>query len=144
MQSQLHLTKFLEHNDYCDAIGDATNKVRTGTIGMLVGKIADLEEEAINDAYNAIMKDGKVTVDEATAVEALRTAYDAYVEFWSEDGYKTYKDNALLGADGVNLDNMEDALLTAQVKEVVRLVNALPATGADSAAVAKLLLLLKH
>ena len=129
--------KVLEHNDYCDAIGDATNKVRTGTIGMLVGKIADLEEEAINDAYNAIMKDGKVTVDEATAVEALRTAYDAYVEFWSEDGYKTYKDNALLGADGVNLDNMEDALLTAQVKEVVRLVNALPATGADSAAVAK-------
>ena len=129
--------KVLAHNDYCTDINDTTNTVRTGTIGMLVGKIADLEEEAIQDAYDAIMKDGKVTIDEADAVAALRTAYDAYVDFWSKDGYKTYKDNALLGTNGANLDTVEDNLLDAKVKEVVRLVNALPATGADAESVAK-------
>ena len=121
----------LAHNGYCEDIGDDSNDVRTGTINMLVEKLAELEEEALTDAHKAIMKDDKVTIEEAAQVEALRADYDAYVEYWDRDGYDDFYDATILDS-GNDVEAVEDDLLTAQVKEVVRIINELPATGASS------------
>ena len=116
------------HNEACSNVGDNTNTVRTGTIGMLVGAIEDLEAAAINDAIAAINKDGVVTVDEAEAVAALRANLDAYNKLAATDNYDTYY-SAIAEAD---VKTIEGKLLTAQVKEVVSNINNLPATGATA------------
>ena len=119
------------HNEACESVGDTTNKIRTGTIGMLVGKIKDLEAVAINNAYNAIYKDGVVTVDEAEAVAALRASFDAYNKLAATDYYEDYY-TTLANVTKAKVEDAESKLLTAQVKDVVSNINNLPATGATA------------
>ena len=116
------------HNEACSNVGDNTNTVRTGTIGMLVNAIQKLESDAITDAIAAINKDGVVTVDEAEAVAALRANLDAYNKLAATDNYDTYY-SAKAEAP---VETIEGKLLTAQVKEVVSNINNLPATGATA------------
>ena len=120
------------HNEACKSVGDTTNTVRTGTIGMLVGAIKDLELAAINDAIAAIDRDGAVTVDEEEAVAALRANIDAYNKLAATDYYKIYYASAIGEDNADDISDIEDALLTAQVKDVVSKINSLPATGATA------------
>ncbi len=130
--------KAVAHNDYWKNIGNATDDIRMGTVTGLVQKIADLEARAIENAYDKIWADKKVTVAEATDVEALRTAVDAFNDFWNNDDYVSFVTKSLVNmADKYDADTeaTEDALLVAYVDKLVSEVNALPATGATTAQV---------
>lgn len=130
--------KAVAHNDYWKNIGNATDDIRMGTVTGLVQKIADLEARAIENAYDKIWADKKVTVAEANDVEALRAAVDAFYDFWNNDDYDSFVTKSLVNmADKYDADTeaTEDALLVAYVDKLVSEVNALPATGATSAQV---------
>ena len=123
-------------NDYCTLIG--STKGLGGATAAHAAKtfIQKLEDKAITDAYNAIMKDDVVSTDEADAVKALRDAYEQYVaDYTAKDAAlltepTTVKENELSGVNGV-----ETKLAAAEVKAVQTLIAKLPADGSDPAAV---------
>ena len=126
-----------DHNDYCDLIGDSTNKV------SLISKLTNAENaikaaeiKAMKDAYNAIMKDGKVTTDEAAAVEQLRKDYDAYIAYYAGENATPAEISALESElNDIKIEKAESDLETAQVAEVRAMIAKLPADGSDPAAV---------
>jgi len=135
------------HNDYCDLIGDAANKVQLITkLTNADNAIKTAEAKAIADASDAIWKDGKVTADEAAAVEALNKLYDAYVaDYTPANATPTEIANvkALKSADGTTtyatlsktVPATNAALQTAQVKAVVDQIATIPADGSDVKAI---------
>ena len=125
-----------DFNAYVDLVqGGAALKVLTGKVDSAYNTIKAAEAKAIKDAYDAIMKDGKVTTDEADAVKALREAVEAYKAFYKvENEAATYPagvlENELTGTNGV-----ETLLSKAVVKAVEEAIAKLPADGSDPAAV---------
>lgn len=125
-----------DFNAYVDLVqGGATLKVLTGKVDSAYNTIKAAEAKAIKDAYDAIMKDGKVTTDEADAVKALREAVEAYKAFYKvENEAATYpagvSETELTGPNGV-----ETLLSKAAVKAVEEAIAKLPADGSDPAAV---------
>lgn len=121
------------HNDYCDLIGNTAQKVVvTAAATNAAAKIQSMEDKAITDAYNAIMKDGKVTVDEKAAVEALRAAYDAYVKDYTKEDAASL---TLPTIGDTKMTDVEGKLAAAEVKAVEEMIAKLPADGSDVAAV---------
>ena len=126
-----------DHNDYCKLIGDNNNKV------TLISKLTNAEKaikaaeiKAMKDAYTAIMKDGKVTTDEAAAVEQLRKDYDAYIAYYAGENATPAEISALESAlNDIKIEKAESDLETAQVAEVRAMIAKLPADGSDPAAV---------
>ena len=126
-----------DHNDYCKLIGDNNNKV------TLISKLTNAEKaikaaeiKAMKDAYNAIMKDGKVTTDEAAAVEQLRKDYDAYIAYYAGENATPAEISALESElNDIKIEKAESDLETAQVAEVRAMIAKLPADGSDPAAV---------
>ena len=125
------------HNDYCKLIGDNDNKV------TLISKLTNAEKaikaaeiKAMKDAYTAIMKDGKVTTDEAAAVEQLRKDYDAYIAYYAGENAAPSEISALEAElNDIKIAGTEKALEDAQVAEVRAMIAKLPADGSDPAAV---------
>lgn len=122
-----------DHNDYCDML--KVNHSKKVTVYAAATNAAEyikkLEDKAITDAYNAIMKDGKVTVDEKAAVEALRAAYDAYVkDYTAEDAAAL-----TLPSIGNNMGVVEGLLSDALVDEVEVSIAKLAVNPVDVAAV---------
>ena len=126
-----------DHNDYCDLIGDKNNIVK------LISKLENAEKaikaaeiKAMKDAYTAIMKDGKVTTDEAAAVEQLRKDYDAYIAYYAGENATPAEISGLESElNDIKIADTEKALEDAQVAEVRAMIAKLPADGSDPAAV---------
>ena len=124
--------KVLAHNEYCDLV-DSTNKVSYEKVERLANVIENAEAKAITDAINAINKgDNKATLSEKADVEALRTAWDAYVDVWYD-----YDDVTTLDYDKIEaqVSAFERNIEVAERDEVVKMIAKLPANGADAAAV---------
>ncbi|SCK03095.1 Uncharacterised protein [uncultured Eubacterium sp.] len=119
------------HNEYCELIGNSDHKVSVISVDKAASLIQSVENRAITDAYDAIMKDGKVTTDEKDAVAALRVLYDAYVKDY------TAKDAAKLTVPSIGdkMDTVEDDLATAEYKAVEDMIAKLPADGTNTAGI---------
>ncbi|SCJ99342.1 Uncharacterised protein [uncultured Eubacterium sp.] len=137
-----------DFNTYIDDYAVDTSKVAKYVTTLIDGYFATVqnaEAKAVKDAYDAIDKDKRVSLDEADAVKALRTAFDAYVEYYYGEANKTaatptvdVKDNAGgIKVSAVDMNKMEEALTDLQVEEVVKLIVALPTTIASKADKAK-------
>ena len=121
-----------KHNEYCELIGNDVHVASVISVEKAASLIQSLENRAITDAYDAIMKDGKVTTDEKDAVAALRALYDAYVKDY------TAKDAAKLTVPTIGNDKMdavEDGLATAEYKAVEDMIAKLPADGTNTAGI---------
>ena len=102
-----------------------------------VRAIADLEKKAIEDAYKAINKDGKATLEEAAAVAELDAAVDAYNDGWDEF-IDDLEDNPGFTVAPLSVDNLSKFkvdIFHAQIDNVEAMIAKLPADGSDVAAV---------
>ena len=102
-----------------------------------VRAVADLEKKAIEDAYKAINKDGKATLEEAAAVAELDAAVDAYNDGWDEfiDDLETGHGFTVAKPSVANLSKFKVDIFNAQVDNVETMIAKLPADGSDVAAV---------
>ena len=144
--------KFVAHNDYCTLV-ESVESLSNAKIVRLAKEVKAAEIEAIEDASEAIAKDGKVTLDEKAAVEALRAAYDAYDAYWIESGdyddvtgtlninkltatkvggEYTGKVTTEANAD-LDIDEYEGIIDLLEAKAVVEAIGKLPANGSDVA-----------
>ena len=126
-----------DHNEYCDFIGNTVQKV-TLTTALINAETAikNAEIKAIQDAYNAIMKDGKVTADEKPAVEDLRKAFDAFcAEYTPENAAPADVVTAAGTVTEANMDALEAALYADQAKAVKDMIAVLDVVNVDAAAV---------
>ena len=144
--------KFVAHNDYCTLV-DSLEGLSNAKIVRLAKEVKAAEIEAIEDASAAIAKDGKVTLDEKAAVEALRAAYDAYDAYWIESGDyddvdgdldinkltaskvgEEYTGKVTAGANGINdVEEYEGIIDLLEAKAVIEAIGKLPADGSDVA-----------
>ncbi len=122
-----------DHNEYCDMLKVGHSKKVTvyAAATNAAEYIKKLEDKAITDAYDEIMKDGKVTVAEKAAVEALRAAYDAYVKDYTEEDAAALT----LPSIGNNMNTVEGLLSAALVNEVETAIAKLTVNPVDAAAV---------
>ncbi|MGN0721499.1 MAG: hypothetical protein ACI4LZ_06025 [Anaerovoracaceae bacterium] len=122
-----------DHNEYCDMLKTGHSKKVTvyAAATNAAEYIKKLEDKAITDAYDEIMKDGKVTVAEKAAVEALRAAYDAYVKDYTEEDAAALT----LPSIGNNMNTVEGLLSAALVNEVETAIAKLTVNPVDAAAV---------
>jgi len=128
-----------DHNDYCTMIGNSTEKVTLTTpLTNAADAIKKAEAKAIKDAYDAIKKDGKVALDEAAAVEALRDAFDAFCEYYTpvnaHNGQLVSATTTYVVSEA-NVAAVEDELYTAQAKAVREMIAVLSVTDVDATAV---------
>ena len=122
--------------DYAAKIG-ATYTVADYGLNNKVVAIMNIEAKAIADAYKAINKDGKATLDEAEAVAALRDAFDTYNDEWDdfigdlETGHGLVKTAVAV----TNLPKFEEEIFVAEVDAVATAIAKLPANGSDVAGI---------
>ena len=115
-------------NDYCDLIGDNTKVTLISKLTNAEKAIKAAEIKAMKDAYTAIMKDGKVTTDEAAAVEQLRKDYDAYPAYYAGENATPAKISAFKSElNDIKIQKAESDLETPQVAEVRAMIAKLPA-----------------
>ena len=81
-----------EFKDYSAAIGDDTvYYLKDSSLSSLTASIAAIDAKEISDAAAALLKDGKITLDEKEAVNALIALVDAYEENYGADAVKSIK-----------------------------------------------------
>ena len=81
-----------EFNDYSKAIGDtSTYYLKESSLSSLTASIAAIDAKEISDAATALLKDGKITLDEKEAVNALVALVDTYEENYGADAVKSIK-----------------------------------------------------
>ena len=132
------LKEIQDHNDYVTLVGAGADKkiLVPGNAKNAIVDIEKLDEKAMTDAYRTINADGKATLTEKAAVEELRAAYDAYVEFYTEladysDDY-TFTDIAYED----EISKLENDIFWAEVHAVEEMIAKLPvnATASEVAA----------
>ena len=135
--------KIAEHNEYIDMFSTATTwDVNDELITSYVNIIKTAEAKAIKDAYDAINKDGKVTIDEKEQVLALVKAYEDYLAYYTPEN-ATEDEIAAVKRTVEYTDAQIKAFKTAidriEIDNVKALIAKLPAaadlTAADKAAV---------
>ena len=125
--------------DYCEMTDDTYTVSATAGASLIdsyVTALAALEEDAMKDMVEALLKDKDVTLDEKAAVEELRAAVDAYkalyvVDLETEAGVPALSSNASWDT----VEEFEDAIFALEVKAAEELIAALPvnATAAQVA-----------
>lgn len=114
-------------DDYNDTYGSATNPVtNTAKLDAVKEAYEKLDADAIKDAYDALDVN-KITIDDEAAIKALRDAFDAHNDF-CEDYEVT---NTLTTVTETNVSDLEDALSTAKINNVKKLMAQIPANPTE-------------
>lgn len=113
-------------DDYNDTFGPGKNPVtNTAKLDAVKEAYEKLDADAVEDAYDALDVNN-VTIDSEAAIKALRDAFDAHNDFCED--YKVT--NTLTTVTEKNVSDLEDALSTAKVNNVKKLMAQLPANPA--------------
>ncbi len=130
------LKKDLEaHNEYCDTIGNVAQKVIIkASVQNAYDKIKTAEADVIKDAIKAI---GTVTVDDKSAIKAVREQLDAYVSYYAGENATDAVIAALesVSYNGKTVADLETALDKAEINAFYVMVGKLPADGSDVAGI---------
>ena len=114
-------------DDYNDTYGSATNPVtNTAKLNAVKEAYEKLDADAIKDAYDALDVN-KITIDDEAAIKALRDAFDAHNDF-CEDYEVT---SSLTVVNEGNVSALEDALSTAKINNVKKLMAQIPANPTE-------------
>ena len=126
-----------EHNEYCDFIGNTTEKIVVVTpLVNAENAIKNAEIKAIEDAYDAIVKDNKVTLDEKAAIEALRTAFDNYCKAYTPENAAPAEVVTAAGkVTEASVATLEAQLYTKEADKVKEMIAVLDVNNIDAAAV---------
>ena len=126
-----------EHNEYCDFIGNTTQKIVVVTpLVNAENAIKNAEIKAIEDAYDAIVKDNKVTLDEKAAIEALRTAFDNYCKAYTPENAAPAEVVTAAGkVTEASVATLEAQLYTKEADKVKEMIAVLDVNNIDAAAV---------
>ena len=135
--------KIAEHNEYIDMFSTATTwDVDDSLIESYVTIIKNAEAKAIKDAYDAIYKDNKVTLDEKDQVLALVKAYEDYLAYYTPENATAAEITAVEGTVAYTKAQIiaaKTAIDTLEIENVAAIIAKLPAaadiTAADKAAV---------
>ena len=113
-------------DDYNDTFGPGKNAVtNTAKLDAVKEAYEKLDADAVEDAYDALDVNN-VTIDSEAAIKALRDAFDAHNDFC--DDYDVY--NTLTTVTESKVSALENALSTAKVNNVKKLMAQLPANPA--------------
>ena len=125
------------HNEYCDMIGNTTEKVVIeAPLNAAELAIKNAEAKAIKDAYDVIVKDGKVSANEKAAVEELRKAFDAYcAKYTPENADNSQLVTTASSVDKDDIETLENAVYTAEADAVKEMIAVLDVVNVDAAAV---------
>ena len=135
--------KIAKHNEYIDMFSIATTwDVDDSLIGSYVNIIKNAEAKAIKDAYDAIYKDNKVTLDEKDQVLALVKAYEDYLAYYTPENADAAEITTVEGTVAYTKNQItaaKTAIDTLEIDNVAAIIAKLPAaadiTAADKAAV---------
>ena len=122
-----------DHNDYCTEIGSTIKVVVTGAATNALVKVKALDNDAIKSAYDKIMLDGKVTVDEKAAVAELRKAFDEYVANYTAENAAALETPT--SVTSIQITTVESDLSDAEIQAVREMIAKLPADGSNAEAV---------
>ena len=90
----------------------------------------------IEDAYDAIVKDNKVTLDEKAAIEALRTAFDNYCKAYTPENAAPAEVVTAAGKVAeASVATLEVQLYTKEADKVKEMIAVLDVNNIDTAAV---------
>jgi len=133
----LALMKDVEaHDDYCDMVGSTTYKVQLPLkLHTAEQDVLAAAKKVLQDQYDAIYKDGKVTIDEADAVAKLAKDVDAAAALLIPENATNNEIESVRNLIGINVMGMQEDLLEAQVKNVAELIAVASANGSDVNAV---------
>ena len=114
-------------DDHKDTFGSdpqyrVTNEAKLNAVKEAYEK---LDADAIKDAYDALDVN-KITIDDEAAIKALRDAFDAHNDFCED-----YEVANTLTVNEDNVSDLEDALSTAKINNVKKLMAQLPANPTE-------------
>ena len=119
--------KVADFVEYAKRINYNTAALRTALLETLTDAIKAIDTEEIREAVKVLMKDGKITLNEKAAVEAVVALVDAYVE--------NYDDKSIIAGDVKHV--YEFNFIDLEVKEVENMIAKIDptATPLDIAAI---------